>query len=86
MNLGYACINLTLSKNSPKITTNRGMVKRTFLNKGLKYVEELVHHKETACQLAQHQKTSKQMLYEKLQRHAPNCGSRLSLNNATRNH
>ena len=36
MNLGYACINLTLSKNNPKITTNRGMVKRTFLNKGLK--------------------------------------------------
>tara|TARA_B100000214_G_C23940258_1_gene615346 strand:- start:557 stop:1462 length:906 start_codon:yes stop_codon:yes gene_type:complete len=44
MNLGYACINLTLSKNNPKITTNRGMVKRTFLNKGLKYVEELVRH------------------------------------------
>ncbi len=26
MNLGYACVNLTLSNNSPKVTTNRTMV------------------------------------------------------------
>ena len=38
MNLGYACINMTLGK---KITTNRGMVKRTFQAKGLDYVSEI---------------------------------------------
>lgn len=39
MNLGYACINLSLGK---KVTTNRTMVKRTFLAKGLDYVSDLV--------------------------------------------
>ena len=38
MNLGYACINMTMGK---KITTNRTMVKRTFQSKGLDYVSEL---------------------------------------------
>ena len=38
MNLGYACINMTLGK---KVTTNRTMVKRTFEAKGLDYVSEL---------------------------------------------
>jgi UV DNA damage endonuclease len=38
MNLGYACINMTLGKN---VTTNRSMVKRTFETKGLDYVSEL---------------------------------------------
>ena len=37
--LGYCCINLTLGEEG--ITTNRGMVKRTFLEKGLPYVSEL---------------------------------------------
>ena len=41
MNLGYACINLTLSNNKPKVTTNRSMIKKTFLNKGFDYVSEL---------------------------------------------
>ena len=41
MNLGYACINLTLSKHTPKISTNRGMIKKTFLEKGLNYAGEL---------------------------------------------
>ena len=41
MGLGYACINLTLAKNNPKITTNRSMVKKTFLNKGVIYAGEL---------------------------------------------
>ena len=41
MNIGYACINLTLSDNKPRITTNRSMVKKTFLSKGLEYVSEL---------------------------------------------
>ena len=41
MGLGYACINLTLAKNNPKITTNRSMVKKTFLNKGAIYAGEL---------------------------------------------
>ena len=39
MSIGYACINLSLGK---KITTNRTMVKRTFLAKGVDYVSELV--------------------------------------------
>ena len=39
MNIGYACINLSLGK---KITTNRTMVKRTFITKGVDYVSELV--------------------------------------------
>lgn len=38
MNLGYACINMTLGK---AVTTNRGMVKRTFLAKGPDWVSEL---------------------------------------------
>jgi UV DNA damage endonuclease len=41
MNLGYACINMTLSEQKPKITTNRSMIKRTFLEKGLEYAGEL---------------------------------------------
>ena len=43
MNLGYACINMTLS-NQPKskrITTNRSMIKRTFKEKGIEYAGEL---------------------------------------------
>ena len=39
MNLGYACINLSLGK---KITPNRTMIKKTFLAKGLDYVSDLV--------------------------------------------
>jgi UV DNA damage endonuclease len=38
MNIGYACINLSLGK---KITTNRAMIKKTFNAKGLDYVSEL---------------------------------------------
>ena len=41
MNLGYACINMTLGKNKPKVTTNRSMIKRTFLEKGIDYAGEL---------------------------------------------
>ncbi len=41
MNIGYACINMTLSKEKPKITTNRSMVKKTFLEKGINYASEL---------------------------------------------
>lgn len=41
MNLGYACINVTLSSQKPKITTNRSMVKKTFFNKGLDYASSL---------------------------------------------
>jgi UV DNA damage endonuclease len=39
MNLGYACINVSLSKQG--ITTNKGMVRRTFLEKGLQYASQL---------------------------------------------
>lgn len=38
MNIGYACINMTIGK---KVTTNRTMVKKTFNQKGLDYVSEL---------------------------------------------
>jgi len=38
-NLGYACINMTLGKKG--VTTNRGMIKRTFLQKGIPYASEL---------------------------------------------
>ena len=38
-NLGYACINMTLGKKG--ITTNRSMIKRTFLEKGIPYASEL---------------------------------------------
>ena len=41
MNLGYACINMTLGEQTPKITTNRSMVKKTFAQKGLPYASEL---------------------------------------------
>lgn len=37
--LGYCCINLSLA--DKKITTNRGMVKRTFLERGMDYASEL---------------------------------------------
>jgi len=42
-NLGYACINMTLSEQpkSKRITTNRSMIKRTFRAKGLAYASEL---------------------------------------------
>lgn len=39
MNLGYACINLTLADEG--ITTNRGMIKKTFGEKGIAYASEL---------------------------------------------
>ena len=41
MNLGYTCINMTLGKQKPKITTNRSMIKRTFQEKGVDYTGEL---------------------------------------------
>jgi UV DNA damage endonuclease len=39
MNFGYACINLGLHDQG--ITTNRGMIRRTFLEKGIAYASEL---------------------------------------------
>jgi len=39
MNLGYACINLTLAEQG--IFTNRGMIRRTFLEKGIQYASAL---------------------------------------------
>lgn len=40
MRLGYCCINLSLKDQG--VTTNRGMVKKTFLEKGTDYVTQLV--------------------------------------------
>ncbi len=39
--LGYACINMELSSQKPRITNNRSMIKRTFLAKGVEYASEL---------------------------------------------
>ena len=40
--LGYACINMTLQKRKPgKVSCNRGMIKRTFLLKGIPYASQL---------------------------------------------
>jgi UV DNA damage endonuclease len=41
MNIGYACINMTLGEQTPRITTNRTMVKKTFNQKGISYASEL---------------------------------------------
>jgi UV DNA damage endonuclease len=41
MNLGYACINSTLSVQKPKVTTNRSMIKKTFEERGVDYAGEL---------------------------------------------
>jgi UV DNA damage endonuclease len=41
MNLGYACINMTLGARTPRITTNRSMVKKTFNERGINYASEL---------------------------------------------
>lgn len=38
-NVGYACINLSLQ--ADKITTNRGMIRKTFTEKGVAYASEL---------------------------------------------
>jgi UV DNA damage endonuclease len=40
MRLGYCCINLNLKDQG--VTTNRGMIRKTFDEKGLSYVSELV--------------------------------------------
>jgi UV DNA damage endonuclease len=40
MRLGYCCINLSLKDQG--VTTNRGMVRKTFDEKGLEYVSELI--------------------------------------------
>ncbi|WP_266367827.1 UV DNA damage repair endonuclease UvsE [Tellurirhabdus rosea] len=39
MNIGYACINLTLHEEG--ITSTRGMIKRTFQEKGIQYASQL---------------------------------------------
>tara|TARA_R110000868_G_scaffold326998_2_gene588022 strand:+ start:12618 stop:13523 length:906 start_codon:yes stop_codon:yes gene_type:complete len=41
MEIGYACINMTLGSQKPRITTNRGMIKKTFQNKGIEYASSL---------------------------------------------
>ena len=41
MNLGYACINITLNSQKPRITTNRSMIKKTFLERGIDYAGKL---------------------------------------------
>ena len=39
--MGYACINMQLSNQKPRIYTGRSMIKRTFLSKGINYASEL---------------------------------------------
>ena len=40
--LGYACINETLKAQRPRVCANRGMIKRTFHEKGSGYAAELI--------------------------------------------
>lgn len=44
VNVGYACINLSLQAGRPsdRVITNRGMVKKTFVERGLPYASQLV--------------------------------------------
>ena len=39
--MGYACINETLSSMKPKVYTGRSMIKRTFKARGIEYASEL---------------------------------------------
>jgi UV DNA damage endonuclease len=39
--LGYACINMELQEQKPRISSNRSMIKRTFEKKGIPYASEL---------------------------------------------
>ena len=39
--MGYACINMQISNQKPRIYTGRSMIKRTFKSKGIKYASEL---------------------------------------------
>jgi len=39
--MGYACINMQLSKQKPRVYTGRSMIKRTFKSKGINYASEL---------------------------------------------
>lgn len=48
MNLGYACINMALAEKG--ITTNRGMIKRTFGEKGIQYASQLALQNVLALQ------------------------------------
>ena len=39
--MGYACINMQLSNQKPRIYTGRSMIKRTFESKGIEYASQL---------------------------------------------
>ena len=39
--MGYACINMQLSSQKPRIYTGRSMIKRTFKDKGIEYASQL---------------------------------------------
>jgi UV DNA damage endonuclease len=39
MNFGYACINLNLAEQG--INTNKGMIRKTFMERGLQYASQL---------------------------------------------
>ena len=39
--MGYACINMHLSQQKPKVYTGRSMIKRTFTDKGIPYASQL---------------------------------------------
>ena len=39
--MGYACINMQLSNQKPRVYTGRSMIKRTFKSKGINYASEL---------------------------------------------
>ena len=39
--IGYACINMELSQQKPKIYTGRSMINRTFEQRGIEYASQL---------------------------------------------
>jgi UV DNA damage endonuclease len=49
-NLGYACICTELSSRKVKVSTNRTMRKKTFEEKGLDYVSEIILQNVTDLQ------------------------------------
>ena len=51
-NLGYCCISMSINEGVSKqghVTVNRSMVKKTFQDKGLPYVSELIQQNLTDC-------------------------------------
>ena len=51
MNLGYTCINMTIGGQKPKITTNRSMIKKTFIDRGIIMGELSLLNSRDLCEI-----------------------------------